>query len=229
LAALGVLSALVYVGVGRLPSSGWDALDAFVGFAAALVVLGGMCWTVVGRLLPSRLLGILAVGGLVGGGALSWAGLLALAAPVKAIGALSLGCLLALQLDRAWLLVLIALLAFLADIWSVFAGPTRVIVERAPGVLDYLLVHFPAMGYAGPGTALGMSDWVFLALFTVGSRLNGLRPRATFAAMMVSLGVTFLITMAFRRPLPALPLLGLAFLLANLDLLWARRPRRRPR
>ena len=225
LALLSASSALVYVVVGRLPASRTDEIDALVGFAAALAVLAALSWTLIGRPLPPKVLGSLAVGGLAAGVVLSWAGLFALAGPAKVVGALAVGSLLALQLDQAWLLLVIALLAFFADIWSVFAGPTRVIVERSPGVLDYLLVHFPALGLVGPGTALGMSDWVFLALFTVGSRVNGLRPRASFAAMLASLGATFLITMTLRRSLPALPLMGLAFVLVNADLFWARRPR----
>lgn len=221
---LSAFAALMYVLVGRLPESGTVRIDALAGFAVALLLLGTLAWTLVAQPRPPLLLAGLAVGGLATGLALSAAGFLGLAAPCKVVGAVALGYLLGRQLDRAWLLLLVAVLVFAADIWSVFAGPTRVIVERAPGFLDYALVHFPALGHQGPGTALGMSDWVFLALFTVGSRMNGLRPRAAFAAMVASLFVTFTIAMITGRALPALPLLGLAFVAANLDLFWRRRP-----
>lgn len=219
---LGMLAVAIYVVVGELPRTASLKSDATAGFLVGLVPVVLLAWTLVRSPLSQARLGLLVGLALVAGLLLSWAGWFGLAAPFKVVGAVALGYLLGLQLDRAWILVLIAVLAFAADIWSVFAGPTRVIVERAPGVLDYALVHFPALGTTEPGVALGMSDLVFLALFTVGSGANGLRPRISFAAMAVSLVVTFAITLTTERALPALPLLGVAFVMANADLLWRR-------
>ena len=221
----GVLSAAVYMLIGALPGTGSLELDASVGYLAGATLMAVLAWLIAGRPHSVRFLG-LAIGlGLAVGLALSWAGLLGMAAPFKIVAAVSAGYLLALQLDQAWILLLIAVLALFADIWSVFAGPTKAVVEKAPGLLDYLLIHFAGLGSNLPGVALGMSDLVFLGLFTVGSRTTGLRPRASFAAMLLSLVVTFAVTMGTRRSLPALPLLGVAFIIANADLFWARRPR----
>ncbi len=223
----GLLVAVVYAAVGELPHAASLKFDVTVGFVAGLVPVVLLAWTLVRSSLSPARLGLLLGLGLAVGLVLSWAGWFGAAAPFKVAAAVSLGYLLGLQLDRAWILVLVAGLAFVADIWSVFAGPSRVIIDRAPGVLDYALIHFPALGTGDPGVALGMSDLVFLGLFTVGSAVNGLRPRLTFAAMVVSLAVTFAVTLLTERALPALPLLGLAFVVANADLLWRRLRERR--
>ena len=225
----GVLSAAVYALVGAPSQTGSLELDASIGYLAGAVPMAALAWLIAGRPHSVRFLCVATGLGLAAGLLLSWAGLLGVAAPFKIVAAVSAGCLLALQLDQAWILLLIAVVALFADTWSVFAGPTKALVEKAPGLLDYLLIHFAAMGSNLPGVALGMSDLVFLGLFTVGSRMTGLRPRASFLAMLLSLVVTFAITMGTRRSLPALPLLGVAFVIANADLFWARRPRGRSR
>jgi len=226
LVLVGGLSAALYYAIGALPGSGSLELDALVGYLVGVVPLAILAWLVAGRPLSPRFLGITTAAGLVAGLLLSGAGLFGLAAPFKIVAAVSAGCLLAMQLDQAWILFLIAVVALFADTWSVFAGPTKAVVEKAPGVLDYLLIHFASLGTGQPGVALGMSDLVFLGLFTAGCRITGLRTRASFAAMLGSFLVTFAITLTTRRSLPALPLLGLAFIFVNADLLWSRRPRR---
>ena len=83
------------------------------------------------------------------------------------------------------------------------------------------------MALPAPGlreaAAIGMPDLLFLALFTAVAAPLGLRERATALAMLASLSATSVASWALERPLPALPLLSLAFLLANADRLAARR------
>ena len=120
------------------------------------------------------------------------------------------------QVAAAWWLAAFAGVAILADAWSVFAGPTRKVVEQAPRVLDYVLVHFTPLGGPLAGLGLGMSDLVFLALFLAGSRALGLNVRAGYAAMLGSFVVTVMLAVWWKPAVPALPLLSLAFLAVNI-------------
>jgi hypothetical protein len=68
---------------------------------------------------------------------------------------------------------------------------------------------------------LGLPDLLFFGLFLAAADRFGLRRRATWLTMALSLGVTLAGTYFFEVDgLPALPLLAFGFLLPNLDLLW---------
>lgn len=53
-------------------------------------------------------------------------------------------------------------LATTADLFSVFVGTTKAIVERSAPALDYLLLIFPTYGYP-LGFALSVTDLLCLA------------------------------------------------------------------
>ena len=68
---------------------------------------------------------------------------------------------------------------------------------------------------------LGLPDLLFFALFLAATDRFGLRRLATWAAMTLSFGTTLAGTYFFDvSGLPALPLLAVAFLVVNADLLW---------
>jgi hypothetical protein len=180
-----------------------------------------LAWTVVRARLSTTMLWILFLAGTSVGFLLSFAGAPSLAAPFKVVAAVAAGRLLGRQMVEGWWLALVALVALAADAWSVFAGPTKVIVERAPGVLSYLLISFPALGGTSGGFGLGMSDLFFLGLFLTGAVHTGLRPRATLFAAAAALLATVVVALLLDRALPALPLVSLSFLAANGDLIWA--------
>jgi hypothetical protein len=210
-----VATILVLLLVPRLPNTGTLELDAFLGFILGLLPMLAISWTMARSGVRSLLLAGLILGGLVVSGLLSWAGSFTLAVPFKVVFATGAGILLGRQVAEAWWLAAIAVIAIVADTWSVFAGPTKVVVERAPGALDYLLVHFPIVGAQGPGMGLGISDFIFLSLFTVGALGAGLRSSASFVAMGASLPVTVAVALLWKPALPALPFLALAFLAVN--------------
>jgi hypothetical protein len=108
----------------------------------------------------------------------------------------------------------IALLVAAVDIYSVAAGPTKVIVEKHEEVLNAFTLAFHPLGTNGVAQ-IGASDFVFFALFLAAASRFDLHPRATWVAMTASLGLTLLLSYELDRALPALPLLSLAFLLAN--------------
>lgn len=123
--------------------------------------------------------------------------------------------------DVSWV-VLVAVLIIPVDIVSVARGPTRTIIEEQPQVFDRLSIAFPVPG-EHTSAQLGLPDVLFFALFVGAAARFRLRPLLTWALCTLSFGATLAIT-AFSdvAGLPALPLLSVAFVLANADLLWRR-------
>jgi len=119
----------------------------------------------------------------------------------------------------SWVL-LVALLIIPVDTFSVFRGPTKVIVEEQPQVFDALSIAFPLPGEEF-SAQLGLPDVLFFALFLGATVRFGLRPGLTWVLMTLSFGATLALAVAFDiGGLPALPLLSAAFVLANGDRIW---------
>jgi hypothetical protein len=136
-------------------------------------------------------------------------------AAVAAVGWWFLGFFEALS----WVL-LVALLIIPVDIFSVARGPTKEIVENQPEVFNALSVSFPLPGQHS-SAQLGLPDILFFSLFLAAAARFGLRVRWTWVAMALSFGVTLALAVGFDvAGLPALPLLSVAFVLTNADLLW---------
>jgi hypothetical protein len=126
----------------------------------------------------------------------------------------------------SWVL-LVALLIVPVDTYSVFQGPTKVIVEEQPEIFDALSIAFPLPGEHN-SAQLGLPDVLFFALFLGATVRFSLRPGLTWVLMSLSFGATLALAVAFEiNGLPALPLLSAAFILANADLIW-RQVRSRP-
>jgi hypothetical protein len=130
---------------------------------------------------------------------------------------LGLGSLLQTPVEIVGIAVLIAAV----DIYSVAAGPTKVIVEHHAQVLNAFTLAFHPLGSSGVAQ-IGASDFVFFSVFLAAAARCDQRPTLTWAAMTASFGLTLLLSYQFDRALPALPLLSLAFLTANADLLAGR-------
>ena len=133
----------------------------------------------------------------------------------------------------AWV-VLVAAIIPIVDSYSVARGPTKVIVERHEQVFTTLSFAFPLPGEDAAAN-LGLPDLLFFALFLAAAARFGLRVGWTWVALVASFGGTIALAVsgALERVfnlggLPALPLLSIAFLLVNADLLW-RQLRQRPR
>ena len=119
----------------------------------------------------------------------------------------------------SWVL-LVSLLIIPVDTYSVFQGPTKVIVEEQPQVFDALSIAFPIPGEHN-SAQLGLPDVLFFALFLGAAVRFSLRPWLTWLLMTLSFAATLALAVAFEiNGLPALPLLSAAFLLANGDLIW---------
>jgi len=122
--------------------------------------------------------------------------------------------------ETAGWVVIVSLIIPWVDAYSVWKGPTKVIVTHHSHV-------FTALSYAFPipdehtAAHLGVPDVLFFALFLAAAARFVLRLGWTWLALTASFGVTIALAVAFSLGgLPALPGLSLGFLLPNADLLW---------
>jgi hypothetical protein len=118
--------------------------------------------------------------------------------------------------------VLVALIIPWVDAYSVWRGPTKVIVTQHREVFTNFSFAFPIPGETSAAN-LGLPDLLFFSLFLGAAARWYLRPKLTWLLLTLSFGGT--LALAVWRDisgLPALPLLALAFLVANGDLLWTR-------
>jgi hypothetical protein len=121
----------------------------------------------------------------------------------------------------AWV-VLVALIIPWVDAYSVWKGPTKVIVTHHEQVFTTLSYAFPIPG-EHTAANLGLPDLLFFALFLAAAARFALRPGWTWFALTASFGATIALAVAFRLAgLPALPMLSAGFLVPNVDLLWAK-------
>lgn len=131
--------------------------------------------------------------------------------------------------ERVSWVVLVAAIIPVVDAVSVWRGPTHEIVTERPRVFDALSFSFPVP--AEGGFQLGLPDLLFFALFLAAAGRWALRVSWTWAVMVASFGATMALAVSADPfgigGLPALPLLAIAFLVANADLLW-RDVRRQP-
>ncbi len=110
---------------------------------------------------------------------------------------------------------------------ATIAVPARGDGEPRAGARSGSLAPRELRAKTSPAAAgLGVSDVIFFGLFLAGAARFGLRPRLTWLALVISIGVTGVVAVYGDffglNGLPALPGLSLAFLLVNADLLWRR-------
>ena len=143
---------------------------------------------------------------------------LSLANLLRIVAAACVGISLARHVSSAGVILLIAAVATVSDLFSVFAGPTKTLVEEDSPVLDLLLLVFPTFG-SPLGFGLGLSDFIFIFLFAAASRFLDLRYLATLLGLCLATFLAVTAGLLLERPLPALPFIAIAFVLVNLDLI----------
>jgi hypothetical protein len=122
--------------------------------------------------------------------------------------------------------LIIVVAAIVSDIFSVFAGPTRALVREDSPLLDFLLLVFPTFG-SPLGFGLGLSDFIFLALFVAAAFFLDLRYAATLIGVCIAAFLAVTAGLLLQRPLPALPFIAIAFVVVNADLIVASLTRKR--
>lgn len=210
--------AVYYAGSDRL----WDASTWWDVAWLALVIIPavfGLVWF----LLPFRqakALPLVAIGFALLSVALSLAGLGAIANFTKLVTMTLIGFWFLTFFESVLWVALVASIIPIVDALSVWRGPTRHIVDKQPEVFSTLSFAFRIPGERGTAN-LGLPDLLFFALFLAASVRFRLRPGWTWVALTASFGLTIVLTVAFDVVgLPALPLLSLGFLAANVDLIW---------
>jgi len=150
-----------------------------------------------------------------------WLGWVPLANVAKVVAAAALGIWIAEELEQLSWIVIVAVVSAAVDIVSVAMGPTKAILDQGPVVVGYFTIAVTWAGYtySEAYTGLGISDVIFLALYLGAARRFGLRVGWSAVAMVVSFLATVAAAMWWTA-LPALPLLSVAFLAVNGDLLW---------
>jgi hypothetical protein len=174
----------------------------------------------------SRLLLPAAIGFILIGLALSWAGLPVGSNLCKLAGVTFFGWWFLHFFEELSWVVLVALLIPWVDAYSVWRGPTKTITEGHPQVFGAFSIAFVVPG--GGSARLGLPDVLFFAVFLAASVRFGLRPFWTWVGLTASLSLTMICATWWDvSGLPALPGLSLGFLLPNIDLIWRRlRPAR---
>ncbi len=192
--------------------------SAVVLSAAAALVWGMLSFATLGRRLP-----LVALAALPCAVAFVWLGWVPAANVAKVVLAGALGIWIAGELERLSWIVIVAAASAAVDIVSVAAGPTKAILEKGPAVVGWFTVAVTWLGYSYSEayTGLGTSDVLFFALYLGAARRFGLRTGPSAAAMVASFLVTIAVAM-YWTALPALPLLSVAFLAVNADLILER-------
>lgn len=203
----------------HLPAVSDPDLNAFVSGSVGLLVCAGI--VIAGLPLRDDLRAI-GVGLFAGGAAavaLSAAGALEAASPFKAMFGAAAGYGLARFLFAPLIVYALAVGVAIGDAVSVSTGPTRYVLDEQPRLVEFVALYLPEWG--GPdGSYLGTSDLLFLALYLYCAWRFGLRRRVTAVALAGSLVASLAIAVWTDVAVPALPLLSLALLAPNVDVVW---------
>jgi hypothetical protein len=201
----------------------WDS-STWWDIAFISVVVIPACFALVWVVLPLRRgRGLLAVG--IALGILAWAfheaGWNTPENFSKLFGVTAIGFWFLSYFETLSWVVLVSLIIPWVDAYSVWRGPTKVIVTEHKEVFTNFSLAFPIPGEKAAAN-LGLPDLLFFALFLAASARFALRPGLTWLLMVLSFGATLALAVWLDLGgLPALPLLALAFLAANADLLWS--------
>ena len=223
--ALIALLAVYMAGHERLWSAGigWDVAFVAVVLLPLMFALPGLALPL--RAVPLPLLGAGFVS-LAGGAAVAEAwGADIPASFLKLAAATALGFIAVGLLEQVLWVAGIAVVVPVIDTLSVWRGPTRHLVDERQDIFSAFSIAFPIPGeHAAAG--LGLPDFLFFAVFLASAARWGLRTGLTWVAMTTSFGVTLALA-AYTEllggdGLPALPLLCIAFLAVNGDLLLRR-------
>jgi len=143
----------------------------------------------------------------------------------RILAAACVGISLARYITSVGTVLIVVVAAIAADIFSVLAGPTEALVRTESPLLDFLLLVFPTFG-SPLGFGLGLSDFIFLALFAAAARSLDLRYTATLLAVCTAAFLAVTAGLLLARPLHALPFVAVAFVVGNADLILASLVRR---
>jgi hypothetical protein len=142
----------------------------------------------------------------------------AAASPFEALLLGCIGVVFAAVLDAPALALALPVFVGVLDLSGVVGeGPGGLLAQDAARPGDPLTVEIPGWGGGLPAARVTAAELVFLAAYVAYARLFGLRPRASAVAMYGALVAVVVAGVAFDRRVPALALMGAAFLAVNAD------------
>ncbi|MFN8471844.1 MAG: hypothetical protein U0822_06590 [Anaerolineae bacterium] len=207
---------------------GSSATAAFVTSLLLLTAVGPLLYCAGALALPSYKgwvgVGIVAVGGVALDVVFSR---LAASGDVTALGVglASLGVLLAAALAGVIiarfaildvdLLLVVFVLYIIIDAYSVFLGPTQAIIARGGAALNLLTVRFPLLTTSRIVPSIGATDFLVWAAGLQAAYRFRFPYTASFAALALGLAAGALISAVTGRPIPALPLMMIFYLVLN--------------
>jgi hypothetical protein len=215
--------------VGVLLAWGWGSrflpvlpvrLNIMLSSAVVLAAVAALVWSMLPLSALGRRLPLISVAALPCAALFVWIGWVPAANVAKVVFAAALGIWIAGELERLSWIVVVAGVSAAVDIVSVAAGPTKAILAKGPVVVGYftLAVTWAGYSYAEAFTGLGVSDLLFFSLYLGAAKRFRLRVGWSAVAMVASFLGTIALAMSWTA-LPALPLLSVAFLAVNADLI----------
>lgn len=203
---------------GDLPSLGAGDAAALV---AGLVGAGFVATITLG--VPEAGSDTFSIGLILGGSLLLVAGMDAAGARAsvtafEALAAGSLGVLLGRALAAPAVALAIPVFVAIVDAVSAATGPASRLEGGLPRGAAELTFDLPSWGaIPSASSRLGLTDALFMAMFSVWARRFGLRPRATTAGMVGGLLAAVVLSVVLDRSVPALPLIAVGYWLPNVD------------
>ncbi|MFN8482698.1 MAG: hypothetical protein U0768_06595 [Anaerolineae bacterium] len=113
------------------------------------------------------------------------------------------------------LLLLVFVLYIIIDAYSVFLGPTQAIIARGGAALNLLTVRFPLLTTTRIVPSIGATDFLVWAAGLQAAYRFRFPYTASFAALALGLAASALISAVTSRPVPALPLMMVFYLILN--------------
>jgi hypothetical protein len=120
------------------------------------------------------------------------------------------------RVDHAGHLVLLAWVASVVDVLSVFApeGPTAQMVQSPEVALPLVTLSWPIFGTASVEPLIGVGDVTIATLYAAAARATHLPRVRVVLGLLLGFALTFAALVVFERALPALPMLSFAVVLA---------------
>lgn len=116
-------------------------------------------------------------------------------------------------IDELSHLIPIALMATIADVWSVSAGATSVIII-SPSI-HYFLLRFPIIGTNEIAFLIGLSDFLFFTIFFQAATRYKLGVLKNTILLSSSFIIAIAAALFFRTGLPVLPFMAALFVIGN--------------
>ncbi|MFI5308412.1 MAG: hypothetical protein ACHQ53_13730 [Polyangiales bacterium] len=150
-----------------------------------------------------------------------------LVTPALLAGGVLVGAVVGRAIEHPGHLLFVAIVSSAADVLSVFhpSGPSNAIAQ-SKAALSLLALPWPLLGSDRIEAFLGVGDVLFAALYIASTRRHGLALGRTLAALSLGFVATMLVVVELEAVVPALPVLGLAMIVAQPA---ARRPPARDR